>query len=587
MEKVLVLGGARSGKSTFAENWVRSLAEPGVVTYVATSRPAPDDAEWAERIRRHRERRPASWQTRETTDVAAVLRAATGTVIVDCLTLWLTTVLDDAGAWDDDDAVAGPAAGAADADAGAAAALDPAVEVAVDAAVAELVDAWRSSSATIVAVSNEVGWSVVPATPSGRLFRDLLGTLNQRFAAEADRAVLCVAGRALELPGRTPWPDAASGHAAATVVDGGQTGAGRAEATPGTPAPIDRDVERHAREKVDGLAKPPGSLGRLEEIGIWLAARQGTYPPRTPSRIGVTVIGGDHGVATQASAYPPAVTGAMVRTVHAGRAGISALAAAHGATVRVRDLGVDAELEDLPAEITEHKVCRGTGRIDSEDALTIDQARAAIAAGRALAAEELATDGRAAEELRAPGRPAADLLVVGDLGIGNTTVAATLIGAITGLDARKVTGRGTGVDDAGLARKTAIVAAAIERATAVRDDPEALLATVGGADFGAMAGFLAAAAEHGVPVLLDGVVVTAAALVAELITPGAAAWWLAGHRSVEPAHDAALDRLGLEPIVDLRMRLGEGTGALAALPTVRSAVAICTGMAALNDLDLG
>jgi nicotinate-nucleotide--dimethylbenzimidazole phosphoribosyltransferase len=531
-EKILVLGGARSGKSAFAERWVSDLPDLGPVTYVATAGTRPGDEEWAERVRRHQQRRPASWRTREDTDVAAVLRNAEGTVIVECLSLWLTAVLDDAGAWDGRDAL-----------------------VSVDAAIDDLVDAWRSCRARIVAVSNEVGSGIVPATPSGRLFRDLLGTLNQQVAAEADRVVLCVAGRALDLPAvrRSPVPGPAA-----------------EQPRTGIAAAVDAEAEQQARTLVDGLAKPVGSLGRLEEIGVWLSGRQGTCPPRLPERVGVTVIAGDHGVADQTSAYPAAVTPAMVRTVATGKAAINALATAHGATVRVRDLGVDADFTDLPPEVVEHKVCRGTGRIDIEDALTREQASAAVAAGRALAND-------------AP----ADLLVVGDLGIGNTTVAAALIGSVVGIDAEKVTGRGTGIDDATLRRKTEIVDRAIERARSVRDDPEALLAAIGGADLAAMAGFLAGAAERGTPVLLDGVVVTAAALVAEAITPGASAWWLAGHRSVEPAHDAALDHLGLEPIVDLRMRLGEGTGAVTALPVLRSAVAICSRMAALVDLDLG
>ncbi|WP_166345798.1 nicotinate-nucleotide--dimethylbenzimidazole phosphoribosyltransferase [Phytoactinopolyspora limicola] len=542
MDKLLVLGGARSGKSALAEEWARERAGAASVTYVATAGHRPGDAEWADRVARHQQRRPAGWTTVETTDVASVLRAATGTVVVDCLALWLSVVLDEAGAWDDDG--------------------QPPF-LAVEAAVDELEHAWRTTTANVVAVSNEIGSGVVPATRSGRLFRDQLGLLNQRLAAVTDRVVLCVAGRVLELPPPSVprWPGAGAAYPAPV--------GGVATVRSGVPAPIDHDAETRARSLIDGLAKPVGSLGRLEEIAVWLAGRQGRVPPAGPSRVAVTVFAGDHGVAADVSAYPPAVTGAMVRTVAAGQAGINALAAEHGAAVRVRDLGVDAELADLPAEIVEHKVRRGTGRIDSEDALSSDHVRQAIAAGRALAADQQA-----------------DLLIAGDLGIGNTTVAAALTGAVLGQDAQKVTGRGTGIDDTTLRRKTEIVAAAIERARTVRDDPGALLARIGGADLAAMAGFLAGAAEQGTPVLLDGAVVTSAALVAELLTPGAAAWWLAGHRSVEPAHSLALDHLGLEPIVDLRMRLGEGTGALAALPTIRSAVAVSTRMAALADLEL-
>ncbi|WP_222851676.1 nicotinate-nucleotide--dimethylbenzimidazole phosphoribosyltransferase [Phytoactinopolyspora mesophila] len=558
VEKILVLGGARSGKSVYAEKWAHESARPGPVTYLATAPPRPGDTEWAERVERHRERRPAAWETLETTEVVSVLRRASGTVIVECLSLWLSSVLDDAGVWGD----AGDGAGVGPGDESA-----PSTPIdIVEAAVSDLIDAWRSSRAAIVAVSNEVGSGVVPATRSGRLYRDLLGNLNRRVADVADRAVLCVAGRALDLPAPLSAPGDVqdnSCHQRHPV----QHHVRAAEL--GVPAPVDETVEARARELIDGLAKPVGSLGRLEEIAVWLAGRQGEYPPRMPSRAGVTVFAGDHGVAAEVSAYPPAVTAAMVRTVVSGQAAINALAAQHGATVRIRDLAVDADLPDVPQEVGEHKVRRGSGRIDVEDALTPEQVRIAVSAGRRLVVDE-----------------PVDVLIAGDLGIGNTTTAAAIIGAVLGLDARKVTGRGTGIDDATLEHKSTVVAAAIERARPVRDDPLALLSTIGGADFAAMAGFLAGAAEHGIPVLLDGVVVTAAALVAELLTPGASAWWLAGHLSVEPAHAAALDYLGLEPIVDLRMRLGEGTGALAALPTLRSAVAMSTRMAALADLEL-
>lgn len=566
-QRLLILGGARSGKSAFAERWVREHAVTDPVTYVATAGPRPGDAEWAERVRRHQQRRPDSWQTRETTDVATVLRESTGTVLVECMALWLTAVLDWAGAWDGDDA-----------------GLPAHVHADVNAAIDDLVSAWEASTACIVAVSNEVGWGVVPPTRAGRLFQDLLGMLNQRLAAGSDRVVLCVAGRTMDLdPPAAPDVTGTSADAVESSVDASQASVDplwtddttRLPADqPGVAAPVDSAAGARARDLVDGLAKPLGALGRLEDIGVWLAARQGSERPRPPAAVAVTVFAGDHGIAADASAYPATVTGAMVRTVASGRAGVNALAATHGARVRVRDLGVNADLSDLPAEITQYKITRGTGRIDVKDAMSADQAEAAVAAGRALAREELSAV------------TPADLLVAGDLGIGNTTIAAALTGAVTGLDAAKVTGRGTGVDDATLQRKTEIVAAAMDRARGV-SGPVELLAALGGPDVAAMAGFLAGAAEAGVPVLLDGVVVTAAALVADQLTPGASEWWLAGHRSVEPAHTAALHHLGLDPVVDLGMRLGEGTGALAALPTLHSAVAVCTRMAALADLDLG
>ena len=206
------------------------------------------------------------------------------------------------------------------------------------------------------------------------------------------------------------------------------------------------------------------------------------------------------------------------------------------------------------------------------DALSEDETKAAIAAGRSIADEEVDTG--------------ADLLIAGDMGIGNTTPATVLVAALTNNEPVAVVGRGTGIDDAGWIRKTAAVRDALYRAHAVRSDPAALLRVAGGADLAAMAGFLAQSAVRRTPVLLDGVVVTAAALVAERLAPGARRWWQAGHRSTEPAHTLALAQLGLEPIVDLGMRLGEGTGAVVALPVLRAAIATLAEMATFDSANV-
>ena len=328
-------------------------------------------------------------------------------------------------------------------------------------------------------------------------------------------------------------------------------------------------LARHAQ-----LTKPAGSLGRLEQVGVWLAACQGRCPPRPLARPRVVVFAGDHGVARHGvSAYPPEVTGQMVANFLAGGAAVNVLASVAGATVRVADLAVDSPTgtagPGLPAQVTRHKVRRSSGRIDIEDALTQDEVEAAIAAGRAIADEEVDSG--------------ADLLIAGDMGIGNTTPAAVLVAALTGAEPVAVVGRGTGVDDAGWMRKAAAIRDALRRGRPVRREPVALLRTVGGADLAAIAGFLAQAAARRTPVLLDGMVVGAAALVAEELAPGARAWWLAGHRSVEPAHTLLLEHLGLEPLLDLGMRLGEGSGALAALPLVLMAGRVLTEMATFAD----
>jgi nicotinate-nucleotide--dimethylbenzimidazole phosphoribosyltransferase len=335
-------------------------------------------------------------------------------------------------------------------------------------------------------------------------------------------------------------------------------------------ASIDEEAAARARARLDALAKPLGALGRLEDLAVWLAGVQGTSEPRPPREVSVVVFAGDHGVTDTGtvSAYPREVTAAMVGEFLRGGAAVNVLARAHGARVRVVDLGVDHDLPDTPADVRRHKVRRGSGAIDREDALADDEVRAALAAGRALADEEIDAG--------------ADLLVPGDMGIGNTTVAATVVGALLGLAAEQVVGRGTGVDDEAWRGKVGVVARALDRARPHRDDPEALVRTVGSADTAAATAFLVRAAERGTPVLLDGVVPGACALLAERMAPGSVAWWCAGHRSTEPAHRLTLEALGLAPVLDLGMRLGEASGALAALPVLRTAPLLLAEMATLE-----
>jgi nicotinate-nucleotide--dimethylbenzimidazole phosphoribosyltransferase len=340
---------------------------------------------------------------------------------------------------------------------------------------------------------------------------------------------------------------------------------------PDVPA-LDAAAEDAARTRQGRLTKPPGALGRLEDLSIWVAACQGVCPPQQFLRPRVVVFAGDHGVtAAGVSAFPSEVTAQMVANFDAGGAAINVLAELAGATVRVVDVAVDAD-EPLSEAIGAHKVRRSSGNIAVEDALTADEVAAAVDAGRAIADEEV--DG------------GADLLIAGDMGIGNTTAATTLIAALTSSEPVAVVGRGTGIDDAGWARKTAAIRDALYRARDVSADPVGLLRVCGGADLAAMAGFLVQAAVRRTPVLLDGVVVSAAALVAARLAPGAPTWWQAGHRSTEPAHTLALAHLQLEPIVDLGMRLGEGTGAAVALPILRAAVATLASMATFDEANV-
>lgn len=341
---------------------------------------------------------------------------------------------------------------------------------------------------------------------------------------------------------------------------------------PDVPSP-DPDAAAAARVRQGILTKPTGALGRLEDLAIWVAACQSACPPKQFERARVVVFAGDHGVARAGvSAYPAEVTAAMVANFAAGGAAVNVLAEVAGASVRVVDMAVDTD-EPLSPAIGAHKIRRSSGNIAVEDALTPDEVVRAIDAGRHIADEEVDSG--------------ADLLIAGDMGIGNTTPATTLIAAMTDTEPVAVVGRGTGIDDAGWARKTAAIRDALYRTRRLSADPIALLRICGGADLAAMTGFCAQAAVRRTPVLLDGLVVTAAALAADTLAPGARQWWQAGHRSTEPAHTLALQRLELTPLLELGMRLGEGSGAVVALPVLRAAVATLASMATFEEAGIG
>jgi nicotinate-nucleotide--dimethylbenzimidazole phosphoribosyltransferase len=261
----------------------------------------------------------------------------------------------------------------------------------------------------------------------------------------------------------------------------------------------------------------------------------------------------------------------MVANFLSGGAAASVLCEVHGVAMQVVDVAVDSDYLELsvPVDITAHRVRRGSGSLDRTDVMSTEETAAAITLGERLADAKIDAG--------------ADLLLVGDMGIGNTTPAAALVAAVTGQDAVAVCGRGTGIDDDRWMRKVAAIRDGLWRARGLQGEPEALLHTIGGADFAAMAGFLAQSARRATPVLLDGLPVTAAALIAAQLAPDAAHWWLAGHESAEPAHLAALEHLGLDPVLRLGMRLGEGSGALTALPVVQAALATCSRMATFQS----
>jgi nicotinate-nucleotide--dimethylbenzimidazole phosphoribosyltransferase len=337
----------------------------------------------------------------------------------------------------------------------------------------------------------------------------------------------------------------------------------------------DEAARAEALARQDLLTKPTGALGRLEVCSTWLAAVTGQSPPPPLAHPALAIFAGDHGVARTArtSAYPPEVTAQMVANFVAGGAAATVLARSRGVAVHVVDVAVDVDWAasglPVPEAVTGERIRPGTGSIDREDAMTRAESVAALQLGARIA-DRLVDEG-------------ADLLIPGDMGIGNTTPAAVLVGLLADLDPAAVVGRGTGIDDATWMRKTAAVRDAMRRGRPLRGDPVGLLAACAGPDLAATTGFLLQAAVRRTPVLLDGVVSLAAALVAHRIAFRAAGWWCASHRSTEPAADAALRRLGLEPLLDLGMRLGEGSGALVALPVLTAAGDLLREMATFES----
>ena len=334
-------------------------------------------------------------------------------------------------------------------------------------------------------------------------------------------------------------------------------------------APPDPSVLAAARSLSDAQAKPTGALGRLEELAAWVAACQGVCPPRPLADVRVVVFAGDHEVAASGvSAYPAEVTPAMVHGILAGGAGVNALARAVGASVAVYDLGVRS-LEGVPAEVRRFHV--GPARaIHEQDALTPEQLDAAMDAGDTIAAEAIAEG--------------AQLLIAGDLGIGNTTPSAALLAASLDLRGADVAGRGTGIDDKKLAGKSAVIDQALDRIGDRARDPRQRLAALGSADIAAAVGFISGAVRRGVPVVVDGLIASVEALLADELYPGSRAWMVAGHRSTEPGCELAQTHLGLTPILDLQMRLGEGSGAVLSVGVLKAAVAALREVTLLADL---
>jgi nicotinate-nucleotide--dimethylbenzimidazole phosphoribosyltransferase len=322
--------------------------------------------------------------------------------------------------------------------------------------------------------------------------------------------------------------------------------------------PLDQAAMAAARARQDLMTKPRGSLGVLEEVSIRLAGLAGSCPPPMPEPAAVAVFAADHGVHAQGvTPWPQEVTAQMVANFLAGGAVVNAFAAQAGAEVVVVDVGVCTDLGPVPG-LLPRKIAHGTADFTAGPALAREQAQAAIMVGVEIARDLVAAGNRC--------------LLTGDMGIANTTTSAALVCAFTGREPAEMTGRGTGIDSVTHARKVDVVRRGLARHRPDPADPIGVLAAFGGLEHAALAGFVLGAAALRVPVILDGVIAGAGALAAAAMVPGSVECCVAGHRSVEPGHAATLDHLGLRPLVDLELRLGEGTGALLALPIVQSAV---------------
>jgi len=330
--------------------------------------------------------------------------------------------------------------------------------------------------------------------------------------------------------------------------------------------PVSLAAARHLHER---LTKPQGSLGDLELIGIQLSAIAGVCPPPVPHPVTVGVFAGDHGVtAAGVTPWPTEVTAQMVANFCAGGAAINVIARHVDATVVVVDVGVATPIPGDATGLLRRNVAKGTSNLASGPAMTEEQAWAALTVGAEVGRDAVNAGAR--------------MLVTGDMGIGNTTPSAALISAFTSTSPHLVTGRGTGIDDETLRRKTEVIEIALGR-LGVDASPLDVLAQVGGLEIAALAGFMVAGAAAQVPVVLDGVISVAAALVAVAFAPEVRHYLIGGHRSSEPGASAGLAALGVVPLLDLGLRLGEGSGAALAVPLVQGAAKILREMATFDS----
>ena len=332
--------------------------------------------------------------------------------------------------------------------------------------------------------------------------------------------------------------------------------------------PLDAALRKQAQARLDRLTKPLGSLGRLEELAAQYVAITGEMKPNVPRGV-VFTFAADHGVAVEGvSAYPRDVTPQMVLNFLRGGAGVNVLARHAGVDVRVVDIGVDYEFGTVPG-LFDRKIMKGTRNLSVEPAMTRSQAEQSLLVGM-----ELATN--AVQE-------GIGLIGTGEMGIGNTTPSAAITAVMTGRAVADVTGRGTGIDEAGHVRKVHVIRMALDRHRPDPTDPLDVLAKVGGFEIGGLAGLILGAAAARIPVVLDGFIAGAAALIAVGLQPSCRDYLIASHRSVEEGHRVILDHLSLKPLLDFDLRLGEGTGACLGIDLVYAAIKIYTEMATFGE----
>ena len=332
--------------------------------------------------------------------------------------------------------------------------------------------------------------------------------------------------------------------------------------------PLDEAAAQAARDRQNTLTKPPGALGRLEALSIQLAGITGQPIPVVEHKAVITMAGDHGGVAEGVSAFPQEVTPQMVANFLNGGAAINVLARHVGARVVIVDMGVAADFEPHP-DLVDRKVAKGTANIARGPAMTREQAAQAVRAGVEIVKGEVARG--------------LDIVGTGDMGIGNTTPSAAIAAALTGESPAAIAGRGTGVDDAGLARKVAAVEAALVANEVDPADGLGVLAALGGYEIGGLAGVVLGAAANRVPVVVDGFISTAAAMIAVAIEPGVRPYLIAAHRSQEQGHHIMLDWLGVEPLLDLDLRLGEGTGAALGISLAEAACKVLAEMATFGE----